>query len=330
MECSYLGAENEDGTWECMLRGKCCLLGPKPPGVTCEECSSQTTPNEKDFLAKWKDPLTVVDRHRVMATPILRNMLAGGSAFLIGGGPSANDLPIEDLNRKGVWSLAVNNVAAHHRFRPQAFVCSDPPMKFSHSIWWDPAIMKFIPSVKLEGRRGRIRYKENGVFRRSKDHASRCPNVWGFNRVSWLWPDDRFFLGNGACWGNHQAGTEKTGQPKTVCTMLLGLRLLYFLGARTIFLVGVDFQMRQGYGYSFNQDRDAGAVSSNNAQFAVVNRWLCEMRQNGTFDRFGLKIYNCFQFSGLRAFPFVPFNEAIRVAKGCVEDKPDLSMWYQK
>ena len=122
--------------------------------------------------------------------------------------------------------------------------------------------------------------------------------------------------------------TTNQVEKKTVCTMLLGLRLLYYLGARRIYLLGVDFRMDAGYGYSFNQDRAEDAVSSNNGQFAVVNEWLVKMQNDGVFKRFGLEVFNCYQSSGLRAFPYVPFESAIKDACGIIEQVPDLSNYY--
>jgi hypothetical protein len=226
--------------------------------------------------------------------------------------------------------MAVNNSAGHPRIRPQAFVCADPPKKFSHSIWLDPGIMKFVPTPKMTGSRGSLRKKINGEFSVLEQSVMECPNVWGFSRCSWLMPDDSFFNQSDACWGNHQKGVEKTGQPKTVCTMLLAIRLLHYLGASVVYLVGVDFRMSVDYGYSFNQGRDSGAATSNNAQFAVVNQWLCQMQNDGVFERAGMKIYNTFELSGLRAFPYVPFDEAIDQAQGIIENRPDLSNWYEK
>jgi hypothetical protein len=312
------------------VRGDCTPTGEKEKAAACERCTLKTSVGDKDFLQKWKDPLVVMDRRRNLVTDSMRDLLAGRDAFLMGGGPSANDLPLELLARRGIWTVAVNNAAGHPRVRPQAMVCSDPPSKFTHSVWLDPGIMKFIPSPKLEGRRGRIRHKLNGEFIQTKEHVAQCPNVWGFRRNSWMTPDDNFFLSDGACWGNHDAGSKKYGQPKTVCTMLLALRILRFLGARRIFLVGVDFQMRENYGYSFDQDRDAGACASNNAQFATVNKWMVEMQERGVFQRFGVEIYNTFRNSGLRAFPWTDFRTAIVEASGIVEETPDLKNWYVK
>lgn len=296
---------------------------------SCEKCKDRLSIDDPEFSKKWVDPLLVTDRNQ-KPVECLRDMLAGTSVFLACGGPSANDVALEQLNGRGTWTLAINNMAAHHRFRPQAFLFSDPPSKFSSSIWLDPGIMKFAPIPKLRGRRGGIRRKVDGKFEQLDVRTYQCPNVWGFQRDSWLWPDDRFFLTESACWGNHNAGVKKTGQPKTVCTMLLGLRLLRYLGARRVFLIGVDFRMSPDYGYAFGQERDSEAAHSNNAQFKVVNDWLVEMQRNGTFSRFGMEILNCNQFSSLRAFPYIPFDEAMIIGRGMVEEFPDTAGWYEK
>jgi hypothetical protein len=318
---------------------------------------------------KWVDPLKLYNRKR---EPIdaLRGLLAGRSAFLVCGGPSAKQLPLEALNSKGTWSLAVNNSAAHQRYRPQAFVCSDPPSKFSDSIWLDPAIMKILPNPKLIRNRGKLRTKLppeewkpcekcDGTGRTPSNKnkgckycsaigtvmfkplrvrgyhisADECPNVWGFDRRSWLLPDETFFTEPDAAWGNHNAGVLRTGQPKTVCTMLLGMRLLRYLGAKKVYMVGVDFFMDPmkplKENYSFEEERDASAVGSNNRQFRVVNQWLCEMQEGGVFKKFDIQFFNCNPNSGLRAFPHVPFDQALAdVTKG-VDQKPDLCNWYQ-
>jgi hypothetical protein len=190
--------------------------------------------------------------------------------------------------------------------------------------------MKFVPSPKMTGRRGRIRQKINGEFKTTKISVTSCPNVWGFKRASWLMPDESFFMSDAACWGNHEAGCKITGLEKTVCTMLLAIRILYYLGAREIYLVGVDFRMEVDNGYSFGQSRTNAAVESNNHQFRVVNNWLTQMQSSNVFGKFGLSIYNCYERSGLRAFPYLPFSGAITRAKGLCESSPNLIGWYDK
>ena len=297
---------------------------------TCDECTDRLSLSDPQFSTKWVDPLIVTDRARVPTTA-LRNLLHGASAFLMAGGPSANELPLEMLARRGCWTMAVNNSAGHPRVRPQAMVCSDPPSKFSHSIWLDPAVMKFVPIPKLASRRGSLRRKWlDGKFTPLDRATITSPNVWGFQRTAWLFPDDRFFTSNGACWGNHKKGVEVTSQPKTVCTMLLGLRLMRYLGCKRLFLVGVDFKMTPEAGYSFEQGRTPEACASNNRQFAVVMEWIQQMQDTSTFTRFGMEVYNCNQYSGLRAFPYVPFEEAVVAAQGICESCPDLAGWYEK
>ena len=88
--------------------------------------------------------------------------------------------------------------------------------------------------------------------------------------------------------------------------------------------------MAEGYGYSFGQGRTEGAVRSNNAQFSVVNTWLVKMQNLGVFKQFGLSIYNTYRNSGLRAFPYVPFVDAIEDMVRDVEETPSLSGFYEK
>ena len=334
LECCYRGKDTnrklgKSAIYVCQRFDQCVLEAGDNKIPSCKKCKERLELTDPKFAEKWIDPLKIQDR-RKQKTDALRNMLAGASVFLMGGGPSANDVNLEQLNRRGVWTLCINNVAGHSAFRPQAFVCADPPKKFSSSIWLDPQIMKFVPTPKLRGRRGKLRRKVDGEFQDLDVSVKDCPNVWGFQRYSYLVPDDSFFLEDGAHWGNHNSGVEKTGEQKTVCTMLLPMRLLRYLGARRVYLLGVDFRMSTDKGYSFPQGRTEDAVVSNNAQFRIVNDWLVRMQNDGVFKRFGIEFYNCFANSGLRAFPYVPFNEAVKDCQGIVEDVPSLENWYEK
>ena len=227
--------------------------------------------------------------------------------------------------------MAVNNAAAWKDFRPSAFVCSDPPMKFHLGIWLDPVVMKFIPLPKLKLGRGVLRTKEEGKFSKLKYSAYHCPNVWGFLRRSWMALDDTFFTEEGAAWGNLNEGVFRTGLPKTVNTMLLGLRLLYYLGARQIFLVGCDFKMQGDAVYAFDQNKEENGCESNNQQYYHANNWLTKLQEDGIFDRFGLSIMNTTMESGLTAFPKIPIDEALQFAlKGFPPCPLDTAGWYEK
>jgi len=299
--------------------------------------------NDPQLVEKFRDPLRITDREGVKLSCFegMLKLKGRGMAFLVCGGPSAREFPMQDLNRRGCWSMGVNNAAGWTVYRPQAFVHSDPPSKFHNGIWTDPGVMKFAPTPKLNRRRGRLRRKlgekqfedlqgSDGAVISTCD----CPNVWGFERRSWLLPDASFFTHQGATCGNLNSGVLRTGEEKTICTMLLGIRILYHLGARTIFLVGVDFRMDPTRdltdNYSFGEDRNMEACESNNNQYSVVNRWLCKMASSGVFERFGLNIYNCYERSGLRAFPHLPFADAVLMATNGMDAPFDLNGWYWK
>lgn len=346
MTCVYLGKpqpgkKTPDGrqVHNCRIHTFCVTEGAPSPLASCARCKNRLTVDDTNLKTVYQDPLIIQDREGT-ATTALRNLLSGRPSFLVCGGPSARSLPLQQLNQRGVWSIAVNNMAGHHQFQPSAFTCADPPLKFHHGIWLDPTVMKFVPSAKFSGRRSKLKQKVGEVFEEltvdgKKVSVTDCPNTWRFGRQSHITPDDQFFLSDHAAWGNNDAGTKQTGGKKTVMTMLLALRLLYYLGSRTIYLVGVDFKMDPTAGqfsnYAFGQSRDPGACDSNNAQFAVANEWLCEMQRNGTFSRFGLEVYNCNQQSGLRAFEHVPFDLAIAdTLKNFPKEPFDLEGWYEK
>ena len=54
------------------------------------------------------------------------------------------------------------------------------------------------------------------------------------------------------------------------------------------------------------------------------------MQQKGVFNRFGVNFFNCYEKSGLRAFPYVPFEDALIDVCGLVEEVPDLAGFYEK
>lgn len=338
--CIYLGNKRTDRwsmrkqvpIYDCRLHEKCTLKDEDIRIANCADCKDRMTIDSPKLPDKWIDPLRITDRNRKEVIS-WRNMLNGGSAFLVCGGPSLKKVDYKRLRERGIFSLGVNNVAG---FAPvSAFVCSDPPEKFHHGIFCDPKIIKFLPIPKVnKGNRGKMRYKTNkGTFRWLEKRTAECPNVWGFERRSWLMPDESWFLEPSAAWGNHNRGVELTGQPKTVCTTLLGLRVLQYLGARKIFLLGVDFHMdplaKLTENYSFGEHRDKGAIDSNNNLFEQVNKWLVQLRP--VFEKFGFLTFNCNERSHLRAFDYVPFEAALDIVRGDVPPEPfDLSGFYSK
>lgn len=279
------------------------------------------------------DPLVVYDR-RGNKTEALRDLWKDRAAFFVGGGPSLKSLDYMRLADRGVLSLGLNNVAGFVPVR--AFTFNDPPEKFHHGIWRDGSIMKFLPRPKLtHKKRGRLREKfSDGSFKYLEEKTTDCPNVWGYDRCDWYTPET-FLTEPGASLGNNAKGVEKTGRAKIICSMFLGLRLLHYLGVNRVYLLGVDFHMDPAKGaagqgnYAFGETRDAGAIDSNNGLYTVAAAMLTELRPVFEAAKFG--VWNCNQYSALRAFDYVPFEEALADCRNGVPAEPfDLNGWYVK
>lgn len=230
----------------------------------------------------------------------------GYPAFLIGGGPSFKELNKTLLDQPGIITMGVNN--SPKTYRPKLWTAVDPPTQFLTSIWRDPCIEKFYP----------YDFSETNIldsFTREKlpIKVGDCPNVWFFRRNEYFVPE-RFLFEDTINWGNH---TELGGSRSC---MLPAVRILFLLGFRTIFLIGVDFQMTEDKKYHFEQERTDSSIRSNNETYKTLNRRFGELRP--IFELHDLHIFNCNPQSGLTAFDHIPYEEAIKM---CTNILPDLA-----
>jgi len=251
-------------------------------------------------------------------TGFLRADLAGmwsSPGFLVCGGPSINKLPYQKLGERGIVSMAINNAGGH--VPVSAWVFSDPQEKFHHGLYLDPKIMTFAPIPKLNKN---FRIKENGVFR-DGGKVKDCPNTFGFDRKTWLYPEN-FLKTDYAMWGY---GGKMPGEKPFEClaTMLLGIRLMCYLGCPRIYLLGVDFLRMEDVQYAFAQK-----ANPSNKRYEHENAMLKSIRPY--VEQSGIKIYNCNQESKCDAFEFRTFDSAFEDCKGLVREPFDLSGWYEK
>jgi len=325
LPCVYLDKEQreEDGhkIYGCRVFGQCTLKHYHINVQNCENCGQRVDP--RGNLANFKDPLEVVTATREK-THALRGILRGAPSFLVGGGPSVLSLDYASLGQNGVFSLGVNNIAAVVPVR--AFICSDPVNKFHDQIFTNPTMMKFVPVSKLSHK---IRIKKDKEFEIG-EVVSSYPNVWGYQKRGWSAPDRTFFTEPSAALGNFDEGVIKLGAPKAVLTLLAAIRVLYYLGSRTIYLVGCDFNMTAENPYAFEQSKDLDGVEDNNSKYQIIGKHLEDLRP--VFTRFGLFVFNTNRDSGLKAFPFVPFDRAITrtLEWSGLGVAPSLSSWYEK
>ena len=250
----------------------------------------------------------------------LGGLWAPSPAFLVCGGPSLHRFRYERLNDRGILSLGVNNVAG--MVRCAAWVFGDPQTKFHYGAHMDGKCLTFAPTGKL---RKLIRYKApDGTFWTLDKQVCDCPGVVGISRTG-KFDAATFLTDTTAHWGH--GGGSGTGRPFTLLdTMLLGLRLLHYLGCPRVYMLGVDFDMPKGGGqYAFGQSK-----SARNRRYGKANRLLSELVP--VFAAAGFEVFNCNKESKCKVFPYRSFDAALTDCRGLVPEREpwDLSEWYCK
>jgi hypothetical protein len=266
--------------------------------------------------ANRADPLKVIRPFRGEVD--LEGLWAPSPAFLVCSGPSLQDHPLDRLRERGVVSLGINNAAAFAPIKAWAF--SDPQYKFHHGLFLDPAVMTFAPVPKLKRR---IYLKDDDGWHETGVRVRECPNTYGFDRSNQFVPE-KFFSTTFAHWG--PGSKQPTDRPISgpLCTMLLGIRLLHYLGVRRIYLLGVDFQSRDGLRYGFPD-----GTPGRNGRYVKEQR-LLELLAPELVER-GMELFNCAIDNRLGLFPYRPFHVAIEDCKGSVPPEPfDTHGWYGK
>lgn len=242
------------------------------------------------------------------------------SAFLVCGGPSINKLPYERLRERGIVSLAVNQVAAY--VPVSAWCFSDPQTKFHHGLFLDPKVMTFAPIPKL--RHHVVAKLPDGKFRQMETRLRNSPNTFGFSRKT-VFKAEEFLTTEYAHWGRGGNQPEDDMPFKCLCTMLLGFRLLHYLGCPRIYLIGVDFWMEEGQqAYAFKQEKAA-----RNGRYRKENEYLRELKP--VFESKGLEVFNCNTESKCDVFEKVSFEDALEDCRGGVPKEPlDTADYYSK
>ncbi len=250
----------------------------------------------------------------------------GSIAFLVLSGPSLSELNLDLLKQSGVLTMGVNN--SPKTFRPNLWLSVDQPQKFLLSIWKDPTIEKFVPMSHSE-----TNLFDSSTWREIDLKVGQCPNVSYFRRNETFQAkqflfEDTFNYGNHAnlcnC-GYMRPDHKKTGVRTKVCpecgnrsfgarsVLLPAMRMLYFLGVRTIFLLGCDFHMEVGQdNYHFEQSRSDGMIKGNNNAYDMLSQRLADL--NPIFKKYGLNVFNCNEKSKLKVFPKVSFVDAVNMA----------------
>lgn len=250
----------------------------------------------------------------------------GATAFLISNGPSlaSGRYDLSLLKAPGILTYGINN--GPKTIRPNFWSCVDDPKRFLKSIWLDPTITKFVPFGHAEKRLFDNDKWEDGVIRpnplNGKDKeflVGDCPNVYYFRRNS-KFVANRFLWENTINWGNH----KDYGGCRTV--LLSVIRILFLLGFRKVYLLGVDLNMSSTKTYHFDEQRDPGSVKGNMETYSKMNEeYFPSLKKY--FDAVDFKIYNCTEGSKLTAFPFVKYEDAIAETVGFLGEVKNERTW---
>lgn len=254
----------------------------------------------------------------------LEDHYKGDQAFLVLSGPSSNALDLKGTleGKRGVVTMCVNN--SWSLLRPTLWTAVDDPNTFLDAGWKDPGITKFVPYGKEESRLGLK--MPDGSFRWSGRKVGQMPNIWFYKRNDRFDPDT-YLNEDTVNWGCHQNITDKLGCRGSRSVMMAAIRILYYLGFRTIYLVGADFQMNERMKYAFRQDRERGSIKGNNNTYRDLNIRYKHMRP--MMEAAGLRVFNTNPKSRLEAFDMIDYKEAIAKTAGRFEGASlDTLGWY--
>lgn len=253
----------------------------------------------------------------------LRGMYEGASLFLVLGGPSLKEMPLHLLGQRGVVTMGVNN--SWLMWKPDLWVGVDPPGRFADVGWLDPRILKMCPQSHSEGK---LRSMVEGVLTNTEKRVRDCPNVAHFVRQDAFDPKT-FWSSPFAQWGCLKDQKDVLGIKGGRSVMLVALKLAYWLGFKKVFLVGADFKMSEDSNvspYAWDEKKDDRGRRSNNRLYQTLGvRFQALVKA-----KMPLEIYNCTKDSGLKVFPYVDFEQAVKECAEVCERQVQTKGWYVK
>jgi hypothetical protein len=282
---------------------------PQPPGEAAHALES--TP----FVDSQRRPL------------YLEDLYFGASLFMVLSGPSLWDLDLNQLNRRGIATIGINQSPSMWRTSFWTYV--DRARKFHDGIWHDPGILKIIPRRHFGQP---LMRKVDGKFVRMVGangqavQAKQLPGVIGYERNAFFRPD-RWLAEPSINWGNSKRSARRNRLPRGLNVMFAVIKIAYALGFRRVYLLGCDFCMDQQRPYAFDQSKDAGGVGGNNNFYRIMNDMFGSLRPY--FDAANFQLFNCNPESGLTVFPHVSFHDALTAATQAMPVEPwDTNDWY--
>lgn len=243
----------------------------------------------------------------------LDNIYKDAHVFLISSGPSLKGFPY--FNKlKFVKTMGLNNSpkVMMPYCRPDLWTCVDGPDKFLYTIWEDPKTMKLVPREQ----KNKLIWNNDLMLPESKK-VKDCPNVVYWTRNN-SYDKETYLTEDTINWGNNAEYKASNGVKGKRSVFIAAVKLLYVLGFRHVYLLGVDFNMSTDNTYAFEQSRKDSSIKGNTSSYSQMNYWFTELQPK--FLEAGFHVYNCNPDSGLKAFPYMSFEEAFKRSLDYVHD----------
>lgn len=152
----------------------------------------------------------------------LRALYAGGSpsaCWIVGGGPSLDQLPLDLIRDSPIPKFAIN-LAGAQRLRPQFWTSYDPTARFHRSVYLDPSILKFVHGCRAMD-----------LIPESTLKVCDAPATLCFERIK------------GVTFRDFPGGVA-AGIVDWQDSLIQAIHLAYLLGFRRLFLIGCDMHIR--------------------------------------------------------------------------------------
>ncbi len=211
------------------------------------------------------------------------------AAFLMGRGWSATLAKRQMVAAAGIPVMAINDFPEDGP-TPKFWCSGDPPSYFGERIWTNPDIIKFCAMTTRNLMRPRVDAYHPALKTRDAPnvhyfHATQnCTDVESWLHTPWLnW-------GSSLC----SADVPQLHTAAARSSMLIGLRLLWHLGFREVYLLGCDCTPHH---HKFPKYWEA------------IFHHLEQIKP--AFDRFCYKVYQTNPDSHLRTFEFANFDDVV-------------------
>jgi hypothetical protein len=213
------------------------------------------------------------------------------AAFLVGRGWSVTPKRLKQLAKAGIPWMAINDFPKKGP-KPRYWCAGDGPNHYGNRIWDDAEIMKFSPMGHVRMVRPRTDAYEPA--RRPMD----APNTHFIHPVNNLMELESWLHVPYIAWGASLHGPtapsqfHKSGSGRS--SMMIGLRLLWHLGYREVYMLGCDCTPHHHPAPNY---------------WKVMFDYIEKIAP--TFRRFCYNVYQTNPDAHLRTFPSVPFDKAL-------------------